>query len=201
MHAFRPLPQSAAQDPVTSSRTYDDCLVRIATHRDRRAFEALFDHYAPRIKTLLIRTGSPSGAAEDLAQEALLAIWRKADQFDPRRASSAAWIFTIARNLRLDSLRRGSASLHALDTSFGAEGPLQPDAALAGVEDTQRVRAAMRVLNPDQAKAIEMAFFHEQTHLQIAEALKVPLGTIKARIRFGMIRMRAILERETGAQP
>ncbi|WP_297509159.1 sigma-70 family RNA polymerase sigma factor [uncultured Caulobacter sp.] len=173
-------------------------LLRVGRERDRDAFAALFQHYAPRVKTLLIKSGSAPSAAEELAQEAMLAVWRKAHLYDPARASAAAWIFTIARNLRIDSLRRGSSTLYEMDLAFGAEDPPQPDAILSGAQDAQTVRAAMRTLNPEQALAIEMAFFQEQTHSQISETLGVPLGTIKARIRFGMMKLRAIIEREMG---
>ena len=186
---------------MSTSRDFDGCVVRIAADRDREAFVLLFDHYAPRVKALLVRTGSNPVAAEELAQETLLAVWRKAHLFDPARASAAAWIFTIARNLRIDSIRRSDRAVYAEDHAPPGDDPPQPDAILSGVQDGQRVRAAMASLNPDQAKAIEMAFFHEQTHTQISEALGVPLGTVKARIRFGMMKLRAFIEREAGGQP
>ncbi|MCY1646694.1 sigma-70 family RNA polymerase sigma factor [Caulobacter sp. SL161] len=173
-------------------------ITRIAQAQDRAAFAELFAHYAPRVKTLLVRSGSTPSAAEELAQEVMLAVWRKAHYFDPKRASAAAWIFTIARNLRIDSLRRGSSALYAVDLNLGAEEPPQPDAILSGMQDAQIVRSAMQTLNPDQSQAIEMAFFQEQTHSQISEALGVPLGTVKARIRFGMMKLRAFIEREAG---
>lgn len=183
---------------VTTSRDFDACVLRIAADRDREAFAVLFDHYAPRVKALLMRGGCAPAAAEELAQETLLTVWRKAHLFNPERASSAAWIFTIARNLRIDSLRRGDASVYAADLALAADEPAQPDAILSGAQDAERVRAAMRTLNPDQARAIEMAFFHEQSHTQISQALGVPLGTVKARIRFGMMKLKAFIERESG---
>lgn len=188
-----------ARSVTSSARAYDGLLSRVAQTRDRAAFAELFEHYAPRVKTLLMRSGSTPSAAEELAQEAMLLVWRKAHMFDPARASAAAWIFTIARNLRIDNLRRGSSTLYELDPTFGMEEPQQPDAILSGAEDAQRIRAAMRTLNPEQALAIEMAFFQEQTHAQISQTLGVPLGTIKARIRFGMMKLRAFIERDAGA--
>ena len=199
MHATHAAHPSARNRAVTTtSRDFDDCVLRIAADRDRGAFATLFDHYAPRVKALLMRSGSPPAAAEELAQETLLSVWRKAHLFNPERASSAAWIFTIARNLRIDSLRRGDASVYAADLALAAEEPEQPDAILSGAQDAELVRAAMRTLNPDQARAIEMAFFQEQTHTQISQALGVPLGTVKARIRFGMMKLRAFIERDSG---
>jgi RNA polymerase sigma-70 factor (ECF subfamily) len=199
MHATQAAhPSSRNRAVTTTSRDFDDCVLRIAARRDRQAFATLFDHYAPRVKALLMRSGSPPAAAEELAQETLLSVWRKAHLFNPERASSAAWIFTIARNLRIDSLRRGDASVYAADLALAADEPEQPDAILSGAQDAELVRAAMRTLNPDQARAIEMAFFHEQTHTQISQALGVPLGTVKARIRFGMMKLRAFIERDGG---
>ncbi|WP_354668932.1 sigma-70 family RNA polymerase sigma factor [Caulobacter sp. RL271] len=183
---------------MTAPRDFNTCVTLIAANGDREAFAALFDHYAPRVKALLIRSGSPASAAEELAQETLLTVWRKAHLFDPTRASAAAWIFTIARNLRIDGLRRADRAVYAEDFAPDAEDPPQPDVILSGAQDAQRVRAAIKSLNPDQAQAIEMAFFQEQTHMQISQALGVPLGTIKARIRFGMMKLRAFIERESG---
>jgi RNA polymerase sigma-70 factor (ECF subfamily) len=171
---------------------------RVAAHGDRDAFRLLFEHFAPRVKGFLMKLGTDADTAEEIAQGTLLAVWRKAAQFDPSSGGAAAWIFTIARNLRIDSLRRADRAVYAEDFAPEAEEPPRPDAILSGAQDAERVRAAMRTLNPDQAQAIEMAFFHDQTHAQISQALGVPLGTIKARIRFGMMKLRAIIERESG---
>jgi len=202
MHATRSAsaPRKAAALVSAPSRDFGALIACIAQNQDRDAFAEVFNHYGPRVKALLVRSGSPPAAAEELAQEAMLAVWRKAAFYDPARASVAAWIFTIARNLRSDALRRGSSALYAFDTTFGAEAPAQPDAILSGAQDSACVRAAMRSLNPDQAQAIEMAFYQEQTQIQISQTLGVPLGTVKARIRFGMMKLRAFIERETRGQ-
>ena len=78
----------------------------VATRRDRAAFVALFEHFAPRVKTFMLRSGASEATAEEIAQETMLTVWRKADSFVPGSAGAAAWIFTIARNLRIDALRR-----------------------------------------------------------------------------------------------
>ncbi|HJV43989.1 sigma-70 family RNA polymerase sigma factor [Caulobacter sp.] len=183
---------------MTAPEDFNACIARIAADQDRDAFATLFSHYAPRVKALLMRSGSPPSTAEELAQETLLSVWRKAHLFDPSRASAAAWIFTIARNLRIDGLRRADRAVYAEDFAPDDEDPPQPDAIVNGLQEAKRVRAAIRTLNPDQAQAIEMAFFHEQTHTQISQALGVPLGTVKARIRFGMMKLRAFIERDAG---
>ena len=197
MYATRPAPDRLASALVSAPpRDFGALITRIAQSQDRAAFAEVFNWYAPRVKALLVKGGSSPAAAEELAQEAMLTVWRKAASYDPARASVSAWIFTIARNLRNDALRRGSSTLYAFDATFGAEEPAQPDAILSGAQDSARVKAAMRSLNPDQAQAIEMAFYQEQTHIQISQALGVPLGTVKARIRFGMMKLRAFIERD-----
>jgi RNA polymerase sigma-70 factor (ECF subfamily) len=202
MHATRHIQARRQGSAPVSPPPFDAraMIARVAEARDRTAFATLFEYYAPRVKTLLVRSGSTPSAAEELTQEAMIAVWRKAHLYDAQRASPAAWIFTIARNLRIDSARRGSSALYEMDLSFGAEAPQQPDEILNGVQDAERVRSAIRTLNSDQAQAIEMAFFQEQTHSQISETLGVPLGTIKARIRFGMMKLRAVIERGAGAE-
>ncbi|MET3665839.1 sigma-70 family RNA polymerase sigma factor [Caulobacter sp. 1776] len=195
-----PVQRKATALVSPSPRDFGALIARIAENQDRVAFIEVFNHYGPRVKALLVKSGTPPAAAEELTQEAMLAVWRKAASYDPARASVAAWIFTIARNLRSDTLRRGSSALHTFDATFGAEAPAQPDTILSGAQDGARVRAAMHSLNPDQAQAIEMAFYQEQTHSQISQALGVPLGTVKARIRFGMMKLRAFIECETRGQ-
>jgi RNA polymerase sigma factor (sigma-70 family) len=115
---------AAAQEPAR-------WITAIAARQDRAAFAALFGFYAPRIKAMLMRSGAPADTAEDIAQETLITVWRKAAYFDPARASAAAWIYTIARNLRVDRLRRDKlAKLYARDEAIEPEGPERPDSAL-----------------------------------------------------------------------
>jgi RNA polymerase sigma-70 factor, ECF subfamily len=165
-------------------------IVAIAQRQDRQAFVALFDHFAPRIKTYLMRTGMGAGQAEDLAQEALLLVWRRATTFDPGRASAAAWIFAIARNRRIDSLRRLRREATELDPSAEPDPEIQPDTAISGFERDRRVREAMKNLPPEQARVVEMSFFDERPHSDIAQALGLPLGTVKSRLRLAMNRLR-----------
>ena len=97
--------------PMTEEDDYDDLLVAVARRRDREAFARLFAHFAPRLKAYLMKSGAPAPAADDFAQDAMLTVWRKAELFDPSRARAATWIFTIARNRRIDVLRRDGRTL------------------------------------------------------------------------------------------
>lgn len=166
----------------------------IAAHRDREAFGALFDHFAPRIKSFLMRSGTPAAMAEDLAQEALLTIWRKATQFDRNRAGASAWVFAIARNLRIDKARREQrARLLDFDATEDAEPPQTPDSAVISVERDARVRKALQVLSEDQISVVRLSFFEGKAHADIADELKLPLGTVKSRLRLAMKRLRELL--------
>jgi RNA polymerase sigma-70 factor (ECF subfamily) len=170
-------------------------LVRaIATRRDREAFKELFNFYAPRIKTMLMRGGAAGEIAEDLAQETLIAVWRKADSYDPQRATVSAWIFTIARNLRIDRFRRDQrAQLHHVYELMlpAAEDP--PDVPFEAAERESRVRAALEGLPEEQVRVVELSFFEGIAHGDIATKLGIPLGTVKSRLRLATARLRDFL--------
>jgi len=176
---------------------WNGLLARIAG-QDRVAFRLVFAHFAPRIKAYLMKQGAAAGMAEDLAQEAMLVLWRKSALFDPAKASAGTWIFTIARNLRIDAIRKERRP------QYDPEDPaLAPDAGrgaedgLAASQDEAAVRAALRGLPPDQARIVEMSFFADKPHSQIAAELCIPLGTVKSRLRLAMARLRAAV----GEQP
>jgi RNA polymerase sigma-70 factor, ECF subfamily len=166
----------------------------VARHRDRAAFAALFDHFAPRIKAYLMRAGADEALADELAQEALLAVWRKAESFDASRATAATWIFTIARNLRIDRFRKEWRDVAAGDDLPDAiDEAAAPDDRLSDAERGTRIRDALRQLPPDQIKVIELSFFDEQPHAEIARTLGIPLGTVKSRIRIAMAKLRDLV--------
>jgi RNA polymerase sigma-70 factor (ECF subfamily) len=169
----------------------------VATRQDREAFAALFEYFAPRIKTFMRRSGASEQSADELAQEALLAVWSKAKLFDPRSAGAVAWIFTIARNLRIDALRRerraGTKYTVEIDPEFHVDdGPL-PDAGFASSQMQSRVHNALADLSEDQLRVIELSFFEEKAHAEIAQTLRIPLGTVKSRLRLAMNRLRGLL--------
>lgn len=167
----------------------------IAQSSDRQAFVKLFDHFAPRVKALLMRQGTPADLAEELAQETLLMVWRKAALFDPTRAGASTWIAAIARNLRIDAARREKRSRlpDVLDILQGDE-PEQPDQVFDGSERDSRVRAALTSLSPDQLRVVQLAFMEGLSHQDVAKRLSIPLGTVKSRLRLAMARMRGSLE-------
>lgn len=174
---------------TADAREMNAALARVARDRDRAAFAALFTHFAPRVKAYLLRLGAPSALAEDLAQEALLTLWRKAHLFDPTKASAATWLFTIARNLRIDTIRREKRP--ELDPGdFLPPDPRAADEGLALADDEDCLRAALKDLPADQIQVIELAFFADKPHSQIARELGIPLGTVKSRLRLAMGRLK-----------
>ncbi len=186
--------------PVESARSdgvEDGLILAIARDGDRDAFAALFQHFAPRLKSYLMRRGAAPAHAEELAQEAMVSVWRKAALFDPARASAATWIFRIARNLQLDAVRRDRVSAAwAPDLSEAPEPPETPEAAELTRQRDQRLRTAVAGLSPDQLQVLRLSFFQDLPHSEIADELALPLGTVKSRIRLALSRLRAALEGE-----
>jgi len=166
----------------------------IAQRQDRAAFADLFAYFAPRVKAWMVRAGSSPTAAEELAQEAMLAVWQKARLFDPTRAGVSTWIFTIARNLRIDALRRERHPSELMpDPAEEPESPMQADRVLAMAQQETRIRSALILLPPEQAEVIRKAFFEDKVHAEIEKELGIPLGTVKSRLRLALNRLRAVL--------
>lgn len=167
----------------------------IATSADRAAFIQLFDFYAPRIKAQAMRFGLNADAAEDVVQDAMLAVWRRAGQFDPEKGSASAWVFSISANARIDLLRRTGrlASAEPID----AETPLLAvDPAEAASPDAARLERHMQDLPDDQRRIIHLSFFSDLPHGEIARRLGLPLGTVKSRVRLAIAKLRKALRDE-----
>lgn len=163
----------------------------IATDRDRSAFAALFGHFGPRIKAYLMRRGSDAGAAEEVVQEVMVTLWRRAETFDARQANASTWVFTIARNKRIDMMRRERRP--EIDPEDPALVPAENGNAEDRVEraqDAARLRGAMASLPAEQKDLLTMAFFEDKPHSTIAAESGLPLGTVKSRIRLAMARLR-----------
>jgi RNA polymerase sigma-70 factor (ECF subfamily) len=167
----------------------------VAERRDREAFARLFDHFAPRLNAYLLRLGADPATAEEIAQEALVTLWRKAGLFDPQRSTVATWLYRIARNRRIDLLRRDR--LDFLDTNDPVLEPADETDLFAQIDLQQReeaVRGALESLPEEQLVLVRLAFFESLSHSQIAERTGLPLGTVKSRIRLGFTRLRRALE-------
>lgn len=169
-------------------------IARVASRQDRDAFAALFNLYAPKVKAFMMRQGTSSELAEDIAQEVLLTVWRKASFFDPSRAAVSAWIFAIARNLRIDRLRRDQrAKLHEIYELIEPEAPPRPDGLLDIGERERRVSDALGELPAEQLQVVRLSFFEGHAHGDIARILEIPLGTVKSRLRLAVNRLSQFL--------
>ncbi len=176
-----------------------DLIGRVASQGDREAFKGLFEHFAPRVKGFMLKAGCSADEAEEIAQETLITVWRKAGQFDPTTTGVAAWIFTIARNLRIDSVRRAARSGRSRQTSEPADAADPADTAdvmISRAEDASRVKAAIEQLSAEQSRVIRLSFIEERPHSEIADVLAIPLGTVKSRIRLAMNRLRDLLDEQ-----
>jgi RNA polymerase sigma-70 factor, ECF subfamily len=177
-----------------------DCLRQVAA-QDRAAFARLFKHFAPQIKAFGLSTIIPDRSgqfADELVQEVMIAIWRKADSYDAGKSGAATWIFTIARNKRIDLLRK--LKRHAGMLDIDDVWPLEDESAspfqvLQQRATEQRVRASLQDLPAAQREALSLAFIEGKSHSEIAETLHLPLGTVKSRIRLAMQRLQLVLER------
>ena len=164
-------------------------MLAVKNDRDRAAFARVFDFYAPRLKGFIMRTGVSSAQAEDIVQEVLLTVWRKADQFDPHRAQVSAWIYQIARNRQIDVLRKENRVMpEELSDELKGEGASEEDASqiLAMDQEAETLRKALAQLKPGQREMVEKAYLGELSHSEIQAETGLPLGTIKSRIRLGL---------------
>jgi RNA polymerase sigma-70 factor (ECF subfamily) len=176
------------------NRENDDLLLALARTRDKDAFVALFRYFAPRIKAFLMRGNMPEQEAEELTQDTLLSMWQKADQFDPYKASATTWVYTIARNKKIDRMRKNGVVTLDLDDLVlaGAEPAVESsaDGDLAQGRARDRLAQAIGALPPEQALVVRKAFYDDMSHGEIAAATDIPLGTVKSRLRLGLERLR-----------
>ena len=171
-------------------------LVAVGKRRDREAFAALFRFFAPRLKSYFVRQGTQPRMAEDLVQETMLRIWYRAELYDPARAQASTWVFTVARNLRLDALR---GERHPEPDSEAVLADLEdqteaPDALLEAARREERVQKALASLPAEQIEILRLSFFEDVPHAEIARRMALPLGTVKSRIRRALRRLRGIME-------
>ena len=176
--------------------TMPDLLSRIATDRSEDAFRSLFNEYGPRVRNFMMQRGADPGLAEELAQETLITVWRKASLYSAEKGSATTWIYTIARNLRTDHIRRRRA-WQELTEEHAQEIPssdVPADEAMDARQRQVRVQAVLKELPPEQVEVVRLAFMEGLPHSEIATRLSLPLGTVKSRIRLAYQKLRTALE-------
>lgn len=184
--------QTTPQD--TETDILKACIGSVALNRDADAFETLFRYYGPKIRAYMLKRDGNRQSAEELMQETMVMIWNKAAQFDPSRGNLSSWIFTIARNVRIDAFRRNNRpEFDPNDPAFVPDEIMPADKALEADQQAQTLRLALAKLPPDQAELLRLSFYDELSHSTIARLLQLPLGTVKSRIRLAFSRLRDLL--------
>jgi RNA polymerase sigma-70 factor (ECF subfamily) len=185
---------SAGGKSALTTQDLTDLLVDVRDAQDRAAFARLFEHYAPRVKSYALKLGSDTTMAEEIAQQTLMQVWRKSHLFDESKAQAGTWIFRIARNLRLDLLRREKHFDYDEDGLNQIEDERDDqETCLARMENAERIQVALRTLPADQIEIIHLSFYEGLSHGQIAQELDLPLGTVKSRMRLAFKKIRTAL--------
>ena len=167
----------------------------IAAHKSKAAFKKLFEYFAPRLKGYLMRLGSSEAQAEELVQDVMLTVWRKAALFDRRKAAASTWLFTIARNRRIDILRREKyPELDPEDPALVPDEEVQPDDAVIMAERKAEVQSALATLPEEQVELVKLAFYKGWSHSEIAKETGLPLGTVKSRLRLSFTRLKEAID-------
>lgn len=173
------------------------CMQRIAMDKCRDSFAQIFEYFAPRLKSYLMRLGSEPGHAEETVQEVMLNVWRKAEQYNPKQASVSTWIFRIARNRHIDAhRRRDKPELDPDDPMLQPTPEEQPDVQLDRLQIEETVRTQLAKLPEEQLMLLKAAFYEGLSHSEIAKHYGLPLGTVKSRIRLAFQRLRPNFESE-----
>lgn len=177
------------QSPIEPPQevTADDhrtLMARIVERRDREAFRSLFVHYGPRLKSFMVKSGAEDSVAEDLVQDVMMTVWRKVDLFSPERGTVSAWIYAIARNARIDRLRRQSSRPYEDldDIEVPSEEKSAEELTHSG-QIGERVGQALAALPEEQRRIIDFAYLQDMPQSEIATRLNLPIGTVKSRMR------------------
>jgi RNA polymerase sigma-70 factor (ECF subfamily) len=180
-------------EPI-SSMQINSWLDAIATNSDRGSFKCLFDYFAPRLKSFLIGQGTDTQLAEEVVQETMVKVWRKSHQFDVAKASASTWIFTIARNMRVDLLRKCNRPEPDFnDPAFLPDPEPQVTEIIARNQEAEELNKLIFSLPIEQREVLNLAYFQDMAHAEIADKLNIPLGTVKSRIRLALKRIRVTL--------
>mgnify|MGYP000518502299 CR=1 FL=1 len=192
-------PEKRTDAAATLRKRMGDNLVAIGASRDEAAFADIYSYYAGRVKSFLIGKGMVEEIAEELTQEIMLTVWRRAESYDPGKAAASTWLFTIARNRRIDYLRGNSRVEVELDDEMLDIETTENDSQAKFVDDAQdsvRLQKALNKLPQEQRQVMHLSYFRGQSHGAIAKWLDLPIGTVKSRIRLAMQAVRVSLQNE-----
>lgn len=187
----RPMKPGVSHKPPQDRRHEE--LLAATGRQDRAAFVELFEYYAPRVKSYLLKHGADDATAEEIVQATFVTVWEKAKSFNPQKAAASTWIFTIARNKRIDMLRKQKY----IDINTDApelENAAAPEKdAYAGQDEVDRLHVAIDTLPREQAELLRMSFFEDKSHQAISKETHLPLGTVKSRLRLALEKLRHVM--------
>ena len=181
-----------------SNNTDDDltlCIELIGKNQDKLAFNSIFRYFAPRLKSFLVKAGSTDSQAEEVIQEVMIAVWTKSSTYDSNKSSVSTWIYTIARNKRIDKIRKEKRH-YLSESDEGLEIPIDStqENEIFSAQVSNSLKKYMLNLPEEQSKLLKLSYFYNKTHADISEELKIPLGTVKSRIRLALTKMRHLVE-------
>lgn len=181
-----------SRDNSKSHENPEQLILNIAQNNCRESYKLLFSHFAPKIKSFMIGQGVKANEAEDIAQDTMLKIWRKAQLFDPKKAKASTWIFTIARNLQIDAIRKQKRH-----DRFNNEIQIESYEAdtsekMISEQSASQVKEVIKNLPADQLQVLKLSFYEDLSHSQIAQSLSIPVGTVKSRLRLALGRLKSI---------
>ena len=181
-----------------SANTDDDltlCIELIGKNQDKLAFNSIFRYFAPRLKSFLVKAGSTDSQAEEVIQEVMIAVWTKSSTYDSNKSSVSTWIYTIARNKRIDKIRKEKRH-YLSESDEGLEIPVDStqEKEIFSAQVSNSLKKYMSNLPEEQSKLLKLSYFYNKTHADISAELKIPLGTVKSRIRLALTKMRHLVE-------
>ncbi len=181
-----------------SANTDDDltlCVELIGRNQDKLAFNSIFRYFAPRLKSFLVKAGSTDSQAEEVIQEVMIAVWTKSSTYDSSKSSVSTWIYTIARNKRIDKIRKEKRH-YLSESDEGLEIPVDStqEKEIFSAQVSSSLKKYMENLPEEQSKLLKLSYFYNKTHADISTELKIPLGTVKSRIRLALTKMRHLVE-------
>ncbi len=170
-------------------------LESVGKNQDKEAFNIIFRHFAPRLKSFLTKAGSTETQAEGVIQEVMIAVWTKSKTYDRSKSSVSTWIYTIARNKRIDKLRKEKRHILS-ESDEGLEVPINStqENEIFSSQLSNNIKKYMSNLPEEQSKLLKLSYFYDKTHVDISNELKIPLGTVKSRIRLALTKMRHLVE-------
>ena len=171
------------------------CIDLIGKNQDKLAFGTIFKYFAPRLKSFLIKAGSTDSQAEEVIQEVMIAVWTKSASYDSNKSSVSTWIYTIARNKRIDKIRKEKRH-YLSESDEGLEIPVDStqEKEIFTAQVSNSLKKYMANLPDEQSRLLKLSYFYNKTHADISEELQIPLGTVKSRIRLALTKMRHLVE-------